>query len=862
MHGTLPAGARPPAPRWPLVLRLAVRELRAGLGGFAVFIACIALGVAAISGVAAVSRSLVAGVTTQSRSILGGDAAFALIGREASPAERTYLAGRGTLSEVATLRAMAAGPDTAALAELKAVDRAYPTIGELETDPPAPAGGAERLLAERDGAYGGVADPALFARLGIEPGARIRVGDATIEMRARLVSEPDKIASGIGFGPRLLVSQAALAATGLVQPGSLVRWIYRVVLPLGRDGDGEVDRLVERARQAFPEAGWDVRTRRNADPRFTANIGRFSQFLTLVGLTALLVGGVGVANAVAAFVERKRGSIAVLKSIGATGGRVVAIYLTQVMLIAAGGIAIGAAIGAALPFAVAGALRSSLPIPIAPVLSPADFGLAALYGLLTALAFSLLPLGRAHDISVQGLFRDRVAPGRRTTRPAYLAGAIAAGLALAAVAVLAAQDRRVALIFIAAAAIAFVILRLAGALIVALARRLPRSARAPVRLGVANLHRPGSLTPTLVLSLGLGVTLLVTLAVIDGSFRRELTRTLPERAPNFFFIDVPSRVAGEFRDFLGREAPGGAIEDVPMMRGRITAIRGVPVGQIKAAGEVAWVLDGDRGITYAREVPEGSSVVAGAWWEPDHRGEPLVSFDDEIAKGLGLGVGDQVGVNVLGRSLTARVANLRRIDWKRLGISFVMVFSPNAFAGAPHTDLMTLTLPPGADARTVEPRLLREAARAYPAVTSVRVKDALEAVDKVVSQLVTAIRAASAVALLASLLVLAGAVAAGHRARLYDAVVLKVLGATRGKLVLAYLVEYGVLGLATAALGTAAGLAAGAVVVGRVMGLTVDLSLGEAAASALLAVLVAVVLGLAGTWRVLGQKPASYLRSQ
>jgi putative ABC transport system permease protein len=858
MHGTFSAEPGRKGFGAALILRLALREMRAGLRGFLVFIACIALGVGAISGVAAIARSLVEGVSSQGRTILGGDASFALLHREASPDEKAVLAARGSLSGIATMRAMAAAGDAgAALVELKAVDAAYPTLGALETDPARPAA---ELLALRDGAFGAIADPALFDRLDLKPGARITIGTAPVELRARLVSEPDKIANGVGFGPRVLLSQEALRASGLVQPGSLVRWVYRLFLPPGRDGDADVERVQREVAAALPEAGWDVRTRLNADPRFTQNILRFSQFLTLVGLTALLVGGVGVANAVTAFVDRKRNAIATFKSLGATGGTVIAIYLVQVMMIATIGVAFGLVIGAGLLVAAAAGAGTFLPLPITPTLAPTDLALAVAYGLLTALAFSVLPLGRAQDITVSGLFRDRVAPGRRWPRLPYLAAAGLAGAALVGLAVFAAQDRRVALIFVGAAAFAFVLLRLVGEAAMALARRLPHATNPSIRLAVANLHRPGALTPSMLLSLGLGITLLVTIASVDANLSREINRTLPERAPNFFFIDVPSSQAEAFKGFLAGAAPAAAIEAVPMMRGRLTSLKGVPVGEIKAAQEVAWVLDGDRGITYAARPPEGGSVVAGEWWPDGYAGPPLVSFDSEIAGKLGLAVGDSVTVNVLGRSLTARIANLRKVDWRRLGINFVMVFSPSAFAGAPHAELMTITLPRGQDP-ALEPRLLRDVARAYPSVTSVRVKDALEAVNAIVSQLVFAIRIASTVALGASVLVMAGALAAGHRARVYDAVVLKTLGATRGRLLVAYAAEYGSIGLASALFGLLAGSLAAWYVVARVMRLGFEPSLAAGALWALLAVVAAVGLGLGGTWRVLGQKPARHLRT-
>lgn len=859
MHGSFPNPSRRPPPG--LALRLALRELRGGLRGFGVFIACIALGVAAISGVSSVARSLVEGVTTQGRLILGGDLALSVIGREADARELAVFRSLGTVSRIANLRAMAdAGPAGAALVEAKAVGATYPDVGKIKSEPSRPL---PELLAERDGVHGAVADAALFDRLGIGLGARLRIGSAEFELRARLVSEPDKIAAGIGFGPRLIMSEEALRATDLVQPGSLIRWTYRVLLPGAEAGrEGATGRALAAVKAVLPDeaAGWQIRTRDNADPRFTRNIERFTQFLTLVGLTALLVGGVGVANAVAAFVDRKRADIGVLKSLGATGGRVVGIYLTQVTLIAAVGIAIGLAIGAAIPFGIAGGFASVLPIPISPVISPADLGIAAAYGVLTALAFSLVPLGRAHRIPVSGLFRDQVAPDPHRAPPSYLAATAGCGLALAALAVWAAHDRRLALIFIGAAICAFVLLRVVALGLMALARALPRSRIPVLRLAVANLHRPGALTPSVVLSLGLGVTLLVTLSVIDGSLRREINRTLPERAPNVFFIDIPSAQAAEFAEFLRNEAPGGVVEATPMMRGRITALNDVPVGDAKAAPNAAWVLESDRGITYSATVPDGSTVVEGSWWPPDVSGPPLVSMDVEIARGLGLEVGDSLAVNVLGRTIEARIANLRRIDWRRIGIGFVLVFSPQTFAGAPHTIIMTLALPRDADA-ALEGRLLREAARRFPAVTSVRVKDALEAVNNIVAQLVFAIRVASSVALVASLLVLAGALAAGHRARLYDAVVLKTLGATRGRLVLAYLVEYGTLGLATALFGLLAGSLAGALLLTQLMRLEVPPSFSGVLPSALLAVAVAVILGLAGTWRVLGQKPAPYLRT-
>ncbi|MXQ13404.1 ABC transporter permease [Microvirga makkahensis] len=860
MHGTLSTPQRRHAPvsRLPLLLRLALRELRAGLKGFGIFLACIALGVAAIASVSSLSRALTEGISREGRRILGGDMAFSLIQREASGPERAFLESKGQVNVIASLRAMAvAGEKGSGLVEMKAVDSGYPTIGALETDPQlAPAD----LFAERDGAFGAAVDQALLARLDLKVGDRVTVGGANVELRARLVSEPDQIADGIGFGPRLMISREALQATGLIQPGSLVRWTYRLVLPPALSNEEGMTRVEAEASRVLPEAGWRIRTRLNADPRFARNIERFTQFLTLVGLTALLVGGVGVANAVRGFVDRKRASIATLKSLGAPGGQVVMLYLTQVMLIAAVAIAIGLAVGAVLPFVVTGLFGHLLPIPIQPVIAFQELGVALLYGVLTALVFAIAPLGRAHDVPVSGLFRDQIDPERRWPRRRYLAALGLSVVALVGLAVIAAYDRRIALMFVGAAAGSFLLLRLVALGLMALARRLPRPRRTAPRLALANIHRPGALTPSLVLSLGLGITLLVTLSLIDSNLTRQLTQSLPAQAPSFFFLDIPNQQADAFEGFLKSQAGEADIERVPMMRGRLVTLGGRPVSEVKAPEDISWVLEGDRGITYSKTPPEGSKLVQGEWWPEDYRGKPLVSFESKIAEGLGLGLGDEITVNVLGRNVTATIANLREVEWRSLGINFVMVFSPNTFAGAPHTHLATVTFPNGSDAAT-DASILRSSAQAYPMVTSVRVKDALEAVNDVVSQLVTAIRGASSIALVASLLVLAGALAAGHRARLYDAVVLKTLGATRARLLSAYALEYGLLGLATALFGLMAGGVASYFIITRLMNLSFSLDLSGALLASVLAVLVTVGLGLMGTWRILSQKPAQYLRN-
>jgi len=840
-----------------LVPRFALRELRGGLRGFAVFIACIALGVAAIAGVSSFARSLGDGLAREGRVILGGDVSFSLIHREVSAAERAFLDSEGQVSVAATMRAMAGATDgERALVELKAVDGAYPLFGAVALEPP---GDLRATLAERDGVFGAAVDPALLARLNLQRGERVTVGTATIELRAVLKNEPDKLAGGLAFGPRLLISEAALRATGLLQPGSLVRWNYRVRLPQSIAAERGASALVTASHAQFADAGWEIRTRDNASPALGRNIERFTQYLTLVGLTALLVGGVGVANAVKHYLDRRREVIATLKSLGATGGRIFAIYLCEVMLLAAIGTVIGLVIGLALPFAIAFALDGVIPLPIEPAVHPGEALFAVGYGFLTALAFALWPLGRAHDVPVSALYRDAVAPERRLPRKRYIVLTVAVVTLLAAMAIGLAYDRKIAAIFIAAAAGVFLLLRLVASAIMALARRVPRPRSALLRLVLANIHRPGALTPSVVLSLGLGLALLVTLLEIDGNLRQQFVAALPDKAPSVFFVDIQDGDAARFDDFAKANAPDARYERVPMLRGRLVSLHGVKIEDLKASPNAAWALQGDRGITYSDKMPDGSRLVAGEWWKPDYQGPPLVSFDDKIAIGLGLKVGDPVVVNVLGRNITATVGNLRSVDWQSLGINFVMIFSPNAMRGAPHAHIATFTYPGGSTTEQ-EIALLKAAAREFPTVTAVRVREALEAVAKLVFDLTFAIRGASAVTLIAAVLVLAGALATGHRHRVYDAVVLKMLGATRRRLIAAYVLEYLLIGLATALVGIAAGSLAAWLVMAEVMNLSFIWLPVPAAVAALAALAMTIGFGLIGTFTALGQKPAPVLR--
>ncbi len=846
-----------------LATRIAMRDFRGGLSDFGIFLACIALGVAAIVGVGSVSRSLSDGLSREGRRVLGGDASFILMHRELAPPERSFLEGAGRISSIASMRAMAQrSSGVTALVEIKAVPENYPSLGTVVIDP---VQSVQTAVAQRDGIDGFVAEATLSARLDLKIGDRIRIGDGQFEYRGELISEPDKLSGGIGFGPRVILSLDAFRRTGLLQPGSLVRWLNRVTLTASSSGlpasATDLTRVLNEAKQNFPEAGWEVRTRDNISPQFEKNLEKLTLFLTLVGLTALIVGGVGVANSVSAYVDRKRLDFASLKALGASGGYVFFIGLIQVLLIAFAGIAIGSCAGAAIPYLINFFVGARIPFPFQPAIFPNEIAAGALFGLLTALAFSFGALGRSHDTPVSALFRDQVEPDRHRTRTRYIVGFALIAVIYGSAIVALASDRKVAIGFIVATLSGYLLLRLVSIAICAIAQRAPKFGRIEWRLAVANIYRPGALTPSVVTSLGLGLALLSALTMIDGNVRAQLNRGITAQTPSFFFLDIRNSEVASFADFLRSHAPTAKIEQAPMMRGRVVRLNDQRPEDVKANESVAWVLEGDRGITYSQAIPEGSSLSAGEWWTENYQGPPLVSVEASIAEGLRLHVGDSVTVNVLGRNLTARIANFRTVNWRTLGINFVFVFSPNTFVNAPHTWLATATFPSGSSPKDELP-LLSDVARTFPTVTAIRVRDALEAIATAVAQLGLSVRAASSIALVASVLVLAGAVAAGRRTRVYDTVILKTLGATRFRLLLSLVYEYAILATATAIFGIMAGTLAAWLVVTQLMKIEQFQWLWSAAASTTaIALVITIAFGLLGTFRALGQKPASYLRN-
>lgn len=843
-------------------LRVAMVDLRGDLRRFGILLACLALGVATISIVGSVGAALQAALDRDARLLLGGDLEAGLSYRAAEPAERELFASLGTMSEVIEVMGNGrVGEDNAFLA-LRAVDANYPLVGSVAVENAAlPDAPLTELLAFRDDAWGMVAESLLFDRLGLTVGDRITVEEVTFELRGALAAVPDQITQSIQFGTPALIDLAALNATGILQPGVLARYRYKVLLE-----DGDFDDAAARIEAAFPDAGWGVNSPRDATADISRFFNIFSRFLTIVGLSALIVGGVGVSNAVAAYVNERQRSIATLKALGATSARILTHFLAQVVVLSLAGIALGLALGAAITVIALPIVGALLKISLPVVIDPASLLIASAFGILVGLAFAFLPLKRAETLRPALLFRaagSGVEGGlgwRDLARPGLWAPLLVAIGAIYGLALL--TTNRPILVFWYAVGIvgAFIVLRIAGFVLQWLLRFVPPLPNAALRNAFKSIYRPGAPAPIVILSLGLGLALLLLIALIDNNLRNQLDReAVPPDAPNFVYMDLFDDEVAELQAFAASEPRIETFESNAMIRGAMVSINGQPVGEIEAPSEeMAMAFEGGEfPLTASGPLPPRSSVAEGAWWPEDYEGDPQVSVFIEMAEALGLKIGDEILFRIFGEEVTAKVANFRDLDWRGGGVSFAFVLTPNIVDLFPVTYIGLLRTAPGTE-RDMQKVLIET----FPQLAFFPVSEAIDVFSRILDSVTNAVAVIGGLAVASGLLVLAGAMAAGRRQREADAMVMKVLGSTRADIIRTYLVEYGLLG-ALAALVAAILSILGAWAFVELV-LEIDFTVNPLVILLVVATAVAltIAVGTATTWSALSVKPASFLREE
>lgn len=833
----------------PVAWRIARRELRGGLKGFLTFLICLAVGVAAVAAVGLINASVVATIEKDARALLGGDVVLDNVNLPIPPESLRELipAGAPTVTTART-NAMVTSPNGRHVAvSLKAVDDAWPLAGEAVLEPPVPLATA---LADN----GAVAEAALFTRLGVRVGDELELGALKVRLRAVIVREPDKLGGFLSIGPRLLVSDDTLRASGVLQPGALVRWSYGFVLPDGTD----IPAFVRKLRRDHPDASWRARGKGEVQPQVSRFTDRLASYLTMAGLTALLIGGLGVALAVQGYLAGKTATIATLKCLGAKSRLIFAIYFMQVLVLAAAGVVLGLGLGWALPHLLLLLPAGLLPVRLDLGLHMSPLLLASAAGLLTAFVFTLWPLAQAREVSPASLFRAVVAPVRRLPRLSVLAGLAIGLLAFAAVAILGTARPFLGAMFVLVAAVSAGLLGLLAQGVLRLLHRLGRRGPLALRMAMSNLQRPGSGAASVVVAMGAGLAVLTMVALLQHNLAAEIATRTVDRPAATVFIDIQPSQWERFQELVASEPGAEIVQAAPMLRARVVRIAGRPVDEVDIAENVRWTIRQDRALSWQREAPPGTVLSAGAWWPADYAGPPLVSVEDEVAIGYGVGIGDTLAFNVLGRVIEARIANLRRdIDWTSGRLDFIFILSPGVIDKAPHTMLTAVETSGGTPS---EARLIDAVAGELPNVTPVAIGDVVAQVSEVLERLGLAVRVVAGVTLLTGVLVLAGAVIAARRRQRYQTIILKVLGARRAGIVRLLVSEYLALGSAAACLGVVLGTIGAWIVVRWVIDLPWSLAAGSVAAVVLLSLAVTVGVGSLAVWRHLRHPPAALLR--
>ena len=834
-----------------LAARIARRELRGGLAGFRVFLACLALGVAAIAGVGMVRSAIEAGLSEQGAVLLGGDAELALTYRFADDDERAYMATiSAQVSEIVDFRSMVlVGDDTRALTQVKGVDAAYPLTGAVVLEPAVPLADALAPVGDKPGA---VMDRVLVDRLGLAVGDTFKLGLQEFRLGAVLLREPDSATGGFSLGPRTIVLTEGLAGSGLIEPGTLYDTAYRMRLPAGAD----LAALEIASETKFRDTGMRWSDSRRAAPGVERFVERIGSFLILVGLAGLAVGGVGVASAVRAYLEGKVATIATLKTLGAEGNTIFQVYLMQIAVLTALGVAIGLVIGVGAPLLAAPLITAALPFPVAFGLYPGPLLEAAFYGVTTAFLFTLWPLARSQRVRAAALYRGAGNAGWpglwHWVALAVLVVALVGGaMAFSGSANLAAGTS-------GGVVGALILLALAALGLRRLARWAARKSfvrgRTGLRLALGAIGGPREEAMSVILSLGLGLSVLAAVGQIDSNLRSAIDRDLPARAPSYFFVDIQQDQIDGFLARLADDPAVSKVESAPMLRGIITLINGKPARDV--AGN-HWVVQGDRGLTYSDALPDNAKITAGAWWPAGYAGPAQISFAAEEAEEIGLKLGDTITVNILGRDIEATITSFREVDFSTAGMGFVMSMNPGALNGAPHSFISTVYATEAA-----EGPILRDLATAYPNITAIRVRDAIDRVTEALTAIATATAWAAGASLLTGFVVLIGAAAAGVRGRMQEAAVLKVLGATRARILSSFALRSALLGAAAGVVAIAVGGLSGWAVMTFVMEADYAFEPVSAIVIVLAGISATLLAGLGFAWPPLMVRPAQVLRAE
>ncbi len=845
-------------------IRIALVDLRGDLRRFGVLLACLALGTSTIAAVGSVGAVLQSAIISDATKLMGGDLEAHRSDRRANPEEIAYLRTFGKLAEAIDSNGRAISGDNTALLDIYAVDMGYPLVGSVVSpqlkEGESPAG----LLAKTGDSWGVIIDPLLEDKLGIGIGGHFQIGSTDFVVNGLLTSLPDGAARGFHLGVSTIMSVDALVATPDARPplpGILTFYRYKVLL---NDGPSSYPEAAAAIKAHFNDKEWETREPRDAAGDLAKFYDLFTSFLLIVGLSALLVGGVGVSNAVTAYIAERQRSIATLRSLGATSARIMVHFLVQILMLSAVGVGIGVLIGAVSTAIALPALGKILAIDLNASIHIPSLLIATAFGMLIAFAFAFLPLVRAQKLKPAMLFRSTGGSFERLhwseiASPGILIPLLLVVLAIMGLAWITTKSWQLVVYYSLAVLVAFLLLRFASLALQAILRLVPPLPLAPLRNAFVSIYRPGSTAPAVIMSLGLGLSMLLIVSLLDYNVRTQLTGQITRDAPTFVGTDLFDDEVSDLQTFLGGDKRIEKFSSAPMLRGTVTAVNGVPVEELrkKVQGEAQFLLQGmEIPMTFAADMPANSTLTDGEWWPADYAGEPLISLRTRTKNELGIKVGDTFTIDFFGDTMTAKVGNFRDYQWQNGLLNFAVTISPGAVEDYPYTYMAAIKTVPGE-----EKNIERVLSKDFTDLNFIPIGDALSQVAGILTQLSIAVSIVGGLAVVNGLFVLAGTMAAGRKQREADAVVMKVLGATRGNVIRAFMIEYGILGALSAALAAGLGILGAYTLTKNFM--EVEFSVDAVLILEIIfgAVILTILTGAATTWQSLSTRPAQYLRS-
>ncbi|MEQ1768563.1 MAG: FtsX-like permease family protein [Devosia sp.] len=786
---------------------LGLLDMRGDLRRFGLLVVCLAVGTALIAGVSSVGASIKEAVERDATTIVGGDVELSRTDRPATADELVEISRFGKVAAAIDTNVQAKSEANDAFVDLIAVGRGYPLVGKVQASGLSDGIDPSDFLGLVDGTYGALADPLLLDALGAKTGEMIELAGTMFQARGTLSRLPDSAVRGFRLGQLAMISDqgfAALSDTTSPLPGLGTYYRYKVL-----SGAHDPDQLRVDLSAALGDSGWTIRTPRDALGAMVRYYDLFMRFLVIVGLASLLIGGVSVWTVISAYVMERSTVIAVMRSVGASRVRIFLHFFAQVATLALIGVCIGLVVGASVGLLALPLVGQAIGVTLPPALHAQPLAVAAMVGLVTAFAFSYLPLQQALNVQPAILFRSRglAAPAlawRGLIASVQVIPVIVSVIAFILLAIVMTGDPVLVAAFAAMSVFAVVVLRLATSLAVLALRQLPESANPVVRRALRNITGAGSNTASVVVAVGMALAMLIVVLALETNLTNEYLGASAFDVPTFVASDLFSDEAAKLRDVQAQNTDIVDFTSTPMLRGAVTAVNGRPVAGLKPRGpEALFLLSGDVPLTFRGALPTASRLVEGEWWPADYSGAPLVSLHQSLRSGLDVKIGDQLTFDIFGDTITATVANFRDYSWQG-GVDFLVAFSPGVLETYPATLLGAVKAAPQRE-EAVE----RVLATTVPDVRFIAIGETLEQVTRALGQLSLAATAVGGMAVGNGLLVLLSSLATGRQQRRADALITKVLGAPETEVLSTFLLQYLLVAAFAATIATILGLLAG-----------------------------------------------------